>query len=93
MSESGRRLMRSGVFGEYEIHGLLKRGEKTWNIVACRLGENLGKEYCVIGTEFYAVRVNRWVAETNSPRELDLVTNMDRQEKVAILEAIAKWEK
>jgi hypothetical protein len=80
MSESGRRLMRSGFLGEYEIHGLLKRGEKTWNIEECRSGENLPKQYCVIGTEFYAVRVNRSSADTNSPRELNLVTNMDRLE-------------
>ena len=86
-----RRLTASVIFGNYEVHGLRRPNEKYWWIEACRSGEDLPKQYRVLGTEFYAVRVS---PDAVGPVDykLDLVTDMDPQERAAILYAIAKWE-
>jgi hypothetical protein len=89
-----------GSFGDYDLIGHPFKngaGENSWHITCRAAGRSSAKTYCVIGKEFFSIG-----CEAGAPIEQGLNDNkpiqrlddsdLDPQEREAILEATRKWQ-
>jgi hypothetical protein len=89
-------LKRMGVFGDYQLIGLLygnDRGDRAWHIK--QINENPVKDYCVQGEKFFSTKIDVPLGGPigmHLERGDDLILDMSEPEKRTILDAIAKWE-
>lgn len=88
-------LKRMGVFGDYQLVGLLygnDRGGRAWHIK--QINENPVKDYCVQGGKFFSIKIDVPLGGPIGMRleRGDLILDMSEDERRTILDAIAKWE-
>lgn len=88
-------LKRQGVFGDYELMGLLyenDRGDRAWHIK--EINENPVKDYCVQNHKFFSMKIDVPLGGPIGMHLIrgDLMLDMSEDERRMILNAIAAWE-
>jgi hypothetical protein len=86
---------RQGVFGNYQLIGLLHQnegGDRVWHIK--QISENPARNYWVQDGKFFSLRIDEPPGEPIGSRleRGGQILDMSEDESRMILNAIAKWE-
>jgi hypothetical protein len=92
-----KKMRRAGLFGNYTVTGFQYEdalGERGWHITAWPSTGAI-HDYWVSDEIFYSVRIHYFYQFTNRTliEIFGIITTLASEEKSAVMEAIAEWEK
>lgn len=93
----GKRMYRKGTLGGYTVVGFQyedQTGETAWHITAWPNADPI-HDYWVSEQRFYSMSIHFFYRGTNRTliEVFDEIKALDPGEKLAVLKAIAEWEK